>query len=199
MRRFNSRAELPGCCISTLLITLLCALHAQLWATSDVYQVVHGWPQLPEGFAFGQVSGVAVDSHNHVFVFHRGDRPILRLDGSSGEVLGRWHVRHPSRVEGGQRRQCPGHRCRPHHQVLKFSHDGELLMSVGARAFGGSRWEKHFNGPTDVAVAPTPHSAALDAQGPGLRGRPWSMLTSRSMNGRDNSPYSDPSKNNQQT
>jgi len=37
----------------------------------EPYSVVHGWPQLPPGFVLGQVSGVAVDSHNHVFVFHR--------------------------------------------------------------------------------------------------------------------------------
>ena len=39
----------------------------------DPYVVVHGWPVLPEGTALGQVSGVAVDSHNRVFVFHRAE------------------------------------------------------------------------------------------------------------------------------
>ena len=29
-------------------------------------------PRLPEGLILGQVSGVEVDSHDHVFVFHRG-------------------------------------------------------------------------------------------------------------------------------
>src|SRR5215469_16169265 len=37
------------------------------------YRVVHGWPILPDGFLFGQVSGVGIDSHNHPFVFHRAD------------------------------------------------------------------------------------------------------------------------------
>ena len=37
------------------------------------YRVVHGWPILPEGYVLGQVSGVGVDSHEHVFVFHRAD------------------------------------------------------------------------------------------------------------------------------
>ncbi len=36
------------------------------------YRVVHGWPQLPRDFVFGGVAGLDVDSHNHVFVFHRG-------------------------------------------------------------------------------------------------------------------------------
>src|SRR5215468_10803437 len=39
----------------------------------EPYSVVHGWPQLPPGFVLGQVSGVSVDSHNHVFVFHRAE------------------------------------------------------------------------------------------------------------------------------
>src|SRR5262249_24925575 len=37
----------------------------------DPYSVVHGWPVLPAGLVLGQISGVAVDSHNNVFVFHR--------------------------------------------------------------------------------------------------------------------------------
>ena len=51
------------------------------------YQVVHGWPILPEGFAFGHVPGVGVDSHNHVFVFHRGDRPIICFEAETGEIV----------------------------------------------------------------------------------------------------------------
>src|SRR5690242_11094474 len=46
---------------------------AQSTAPHDPYVVVHGWPQLPDGFVLGQVSGVAADSHNHVFVFHRAE------------------------------------------------------------------------------------------------------------------------------
>src|SRR3989442_636765 len=73
-------------------LCLICGGAAIAWsrAPSDAaspYQVVHGWPQLPEGFALGQVSGVGVDSHDHIFVFHRGDRPILSFDGSTGKLL----------------------------------------------------------------------------------------------------------------
>src|SRR5260370_7962336 len=67
---------------------------------ADPYSVVHGWPVLPDGMVLGQVSGVAVDSHNHVFVFHRAENSwatdkthlisspaILCFDGSSGKLL----------------------------------------------------------------------------------------------------------------
>ena len=38
------------------------------------YRVVHGWPLLPEGYILGQATGVAVDSRNNVYVFHRAGR-----------------------------------------------------------------------------------------------------------------------------
>jgi peptidylamidoglycolate lyase len=38
-------------------------------------------------------------------------------------------------------------------QVLKFNHDGKLLMAVGEKGVAGLDG-KHFNKPTDVAVAP---------------------------------------------
>ena len=71
---------------------------------SSGYSVVHGWPDLPEGWMLGQVSAVGVDSHNHVFVFHRASRPwsepfpttpiaeptILMWDGDSGQLLASW-------------------------------------------------------------------------------------------------------------
>src|SRR5215475_9619868 len=72
-------------------------------ATDEPYRVVHGWPQLPPDFALGQVSGVAVDSHNHVFVFHRAENSwatdktkvivsptVFCFDGATGKLLSSW-------------------------------------------------------------------------------------------------------------
>jgi peptidylamidoglycolate lyase len=133
---------------------------------SGAYHVVHGWPQLPEGFAFGQVSGVGVDSHNHVFVFHRGEHPIFCFDASTGKVLATWG---------------DGMFARPHglaldsqdnvwvtdvdlHQVFKFSHRGELLMTVGTKGVPGLDG-KHFDKPTDVAVLPSGEFYVSDGYG----------------------------------
>ena len=71
-----------------------------------IYKVIHGWPILPDGEALGSVSGVGVDSHGNVFVFHRANRmfpdsdileltPITRptvdvFDGHTGVLLKRW-------------------------------------------------------------------------------------------------------------
>ena len=67
------------------------------------YAVVHGWPSLAEGRALGKASGVAVDSHNHVYVFHSADSDwtepfpmavvgtaVAVFDGASGELIAGW-------------------------------------------------------------------------------------------------------------
>lgn len=135
-------------------------------AGSGSYQVVHGWPQLPEGYAFGQVSGVGVDSHHHVFVFHRGEPPVFCFDGATGKVVASWG---------------DGMFAKPHglaidhqdnvwvtdielHQVFKFTHDGELLMTVGVKRMPGLDAE-HLNGPADVAVTPTGDFYVADGYG----------------------------------
>lgn len=133
----------------------------------EPYSVVHGWPQLPIGFVLGQVSGVAVDSHNHVFVFHRAENSwaadksrviasptILCFDGTSGRLLSSW----------GQNRFLEPHGLRVDRddhvwvtdrglqQVFKFSHDGSLLLSIGTERRPGLD-ATHFNMPTDIAFA----------------------------------------------
>lgn len=132
------------------------------------YAVLHGWPALGEGMVLGQVSGVDVDSHGHVFVFHRADRPwletknttpiaqptLLRLDAATGRIeaelgAGSFVVPHGLRVDH-----------RDHlwvtdvgtHTVQELDHDGTLLDTFGTPNEPGSD-AAHFDQPTDVAVA----------------------------------------------
>lgn len=158
---------------------ILCVLFACVIASVEVfskgrqaevaepYSVVHGWPQLPLGFVLGQVSGVAVDSHNHVFVFHRAENSwatdkshfiaspaILCFDGASGKLLSSW----------GENRFLDPHGLRvdPHdnvwvtdrglQQVLEFTHDGKPLLTIGTERTAGIDGT-HFNLPTDIAFA----------------------------------------------
>lgn len=134
---------------------------AQLRQALAPYEVVRGWPQLPEGRILGQATGVDVDTRGNVFVFHRGRREWLGLVGSEMEVF-----------EGARHLRSWGANLflMPHgltidqqdnvwvtdvllHQVLKFSPSGELLLTVGqARVAGADRL--HFDQPTDVAVLP---------------------------------------------
>jgi len=156
-----------------LVSSALCALlfvsltNAQGAPPGEPYSVVHGWPQLPDGFVFGQVSGVAVDSHNHVFAFHRAENSwaadkthviashtVLCFDGVSGKLLFSW----------GQNRFIEPHGLRIDRednvwltdralqQVFKFSHDGKLLLTIGSEKTPGVD-ATHFNLPADIAFA----------------------------------------------
>ena len=130
------------------------------------YQVVHGWPQLPEGFALGQVSGVDVDSHNHVFVFHRGDMPVMCFEGSTGKIVASWGDGMFGRAHGLKVDDQDNVWMTDigHHQVFKFSHEGKLLMTVGAKDVPGLDGN-HFNQPTDVAVTSSGEFYVSDGYG----------------------------------
>jgi len=134
---------------------------------ADPYKVVHGWPVLPDGMVLGQVSGVAVDSHNHVFVFHRAENSwaadkthpiasptILCFDGASGKLLSSWAENrfiepHGLRVDSHDNVWVTD---RALQQVFKFSHDGKLLLTIGTERTPGVD-ATHFNLPADIAFA----------------------------------------------
>jgi peptidylamidoglycolate lyase len=137
---------------------------------TSTYSVVHGWPVLPDGYVLGQVSGVAVDSHDHVFIFHRADSPsfsgqewhrviapatVLCFEGATGNLLASWGVKHFV-VPHGLRIDREDNVWLTDvalHQVFKFSHDGKLLMTLGTKGEPGQDGG-HFNRPTDIAIAP---------------------------------------------
>lgn len=135
--------------------------------SSEPYAVVHGWPVLPDGVVLGQVSGVAVDSHNHVFVFHRAENSwandkthpitvptVLCFDGESGKLLASWGENrflepHGLRVDAHDNVWVTD---RALQQVFKFSHDGKLLLTIGTERTPGVD-ATHFNLPADIAFA----------------------------------------------
>lgn len=53
------------------------------------YEVTDGWERLPEGWAFTEVAGVAVDSRDRVYVFCRGEHPLIVFD-KDGQFLNAW-------------------------------------------------------------------------------------------------------------
>lgn len=154
--------------LSAFMLLLVLAGGSGLFSTraNSGYQVVHGWPNLPAGFALGQTTGVEVDSNNRVLVFHRGKRSILAFDGDSGDLLASWGdgmfgtahgltVDHEDNVWVTDSRE---------HQVHKFSSKGELLLTLGAKGVPGLDGT-HFNSPTDVAIAPNGDIYVTDGYG----------------------------------
>lgn len=137
-------------------------------AQSDgAFAVVHGWPVLPDGFRMGQAAGVAVNSRDQVILFHRADqswlpeegmitRPTLMVfDAATGALvreLGAGLFRNPHGVSVDHEDNL-WVADNGLHQVMKLSPQGEVLLVVGEAGVRGDD-ESHFNGVTDVAVAP---------------------------------------------
>lgn len=157
--------EATAIVVSILLVLLTTPSSA--FADETRYSVVHGWPLLPEGRALGRAAGVAVDSHNHVFVFHSVDRDwtdtlpddpiegatIAVFDGATGKLVAEWGndmfvMPHGLTVDSEDNVWVTDV---GRHQVFKFSHDGEELLELGESRIPGTGLG-HFNLPTDVAV-----------------------------------------------
>ena len=56
------------------------------------YREVRDWAKLPDGWFFDDVAAVAVDRHDQVYVFNRGEHPMIVFD-SDGNFLQRFTVR----------------------------------------------------------------------------------------------------------
>ena len=140
-----------ACLIGVLAISFAPQASADV---AEAYRVVEDWPQLPSDLELGEVAGVAVDSHNHVFIFHRGDeKSILCVEAGTGALVhsfggGMFKNAHGLAVDQEDNVWVTDTQ---RHQVFKFSHDGALLMTVGEEGVSGDD-ESHFNQPTDVVV-----------------------------------------------
>ena len=139
---------------------------ASVVAAAAGYEEVKGWPSLPAGVAMGEAAGVAVDVNDHVMVFHRPGRgfdtaatdllkdpAVLEIDPQSGRLINSWGantflVPHGITVDQANNVFLTDVALQ---QVSKFSHDGQLLFSVGEPRVG--KWDAtHFNQPTDIAI-----------------------------------------------
>jgi sugar lactone lactonase YvrE len=142
------------------------------------YQTVEGWAKMPEGRTWGSTSGVGIDKDGaSVWVAERcgansciGSNldPVLKFDANGNVVrsfgAGMIQVPHGLHVDrdgniwvtdwsnargaqnGATRDSTKGH------QVIKFSPDGKVLMTLGKA--GGGREPEYFWQPNAVAVAP---------------------------------------------
>jgi sugar lactone lactonase YvrE len=126
------------------------------------------WGQLPLGRVWGNTSAIDVDAQGHVWVADkcgallctdRTEDPILEFDGS-GKLLESFgsgmmispHGIHLDR-DGNVWVTDNGEAAGKGQQVLKFSREGKLLMTLGRAGVHGTD-AATFNQPTDVAIAP---------------------------------------------
>jgi DNA-binding beta-propeller fold protein YncE len=57
--------------------------------SGDYRYSVESWPTLPAGWVLGDVAGVAVSDKDEIYLFTRGERPLLVFD-SAGNLLRQW-------------------------------------------------------------------------------------------------------------
>ncbi len=115
------------------------------------YDVVEDWWTLPDGWAFGWIPAVAVDSNDLIYVYSRSDHPMVVFD-KDGNFVKSWgddvlKDAHGIYIDGDDNVFCVE---RETHCMRKFTCDGELLMTLGTPDQAGAEGEP-FNLPTDVA------------------------------------------------
>ncbi|MGA2955602.1 MAG: peptidyl-alpha-hydroxyglycine alpha-amidating lyase family protein [Thermodesulfobacteriota bacterium] len=120
------------------------------------YEAQAGWAKLPKGWSFLEVVDVAVDAQDRVYVFTRGEHPLLIFD-REGNLLASWGeglFKRPHGITMGPKETLyliddGGH------AVYQFTLGGKLLMTLGTPGKGaGFMSGQPFNQPTKVARDP---------------------------------------------
>lgn len=140
-----------------VLFTLFALTNVRADDPPSPYRRVDNWAKLPEGMKFGQVISVDGDAKGHVWVFHRGEPPVLEFD-TNGKLLksfgqGMFVQSHglclgPDGniwLSDGRAKDGKGQ------QVFKVTQDGKVLMTLG-KAGVSDATDDTFNAPSDIAI-----------------------------------------------
>ena len=128
------------------------------------YEPVLDFFILPSGANFGEVSGIALNSKGHIFVFNRGSKPLIEFD-STGKFIrslgdGIFKSTHGLRIDSKDNLWITDIDL---NIVLKLSPEGRVLMVLGRSDKAGEFLAQSyssallnydaplFNQPTDVA------------------------------------------------
>ena len=120
------------------------------------YEVTVDWERLPPGYSWQEVAGVAVDGKDRVYVFNRGEHPMMVFD-ADGNFLDSWGEGVFSRAHGLTQGPDDTLYCTDDedHTVRQCTLDGKVLMTIGVP---GKAAPPHsgqpFNKCTHVAVDP---------------------------------------------
>ena len=141
------------------------------------YEVIEGWERLPEGWSFVEVAGVAVDSADRVYVFNRGDHPVIVFD-KEGKFLNAWgedvfDTPHGIFIDKNDRLYCADN---GDHTVRIFNTEGQLQALLGEPGVAAETGFKvgarpvlysagPFNQVTNVATAPNGDMLIADGYG----------------------------------
>src|SRR5436190_1412565 len=96
------------------------------------YEADDHWAQVPSGWNWVEVTAVAIDSRDRVFVFNRGEHPVMifNRDGTFATSWGEGVFARPHGITIGPDDSVY---CTDDldHTVRKFTPDGKLLMTLG--------------------------------------------------------------------
>jgi DNA-binding beta-propeller fold protein YncE len=110
---------------------------------------------MPDGWKFGRVSSVTTDSDGNVYVFQRGKKadPIIVFshEGKYLRSWGRGMFGNPHAIRADKENNI-WITDNGDHQVMKFTREGKLLMTLGIKGKSGAD-DKTFFKPTDIAWA----------------------------------------------
>lgn len=142
------------------------------------YQALPGWGKLPDGWSYVDACGVATDSQDRVYIFNRGEHPMVIFD-RDGKLLGTWGEGIFDRPHGltigpDDALYCTDDR---NHTVRKFTTDGRLVMTLGTSGQCSDtgiigmdyrtirRGAPPFNLPTNLALTPSGDMYISDGYG----------------------------------
>jgi peptidylamidoglycolate lyase len=123
-------------------------------ATVVEYTVDAAWPNRPAELGpRAAVPGVAVDRHGLIWCVERGEVPV-QVYTAAGELVRSWgrgqfRSVHSVRIDREDNVWIADFEA---HVVRKFTADGRLLLTLGTPGKRGED-ERHFNRPTDIAIA----------------------------------------------
>ena len=125
-------------------------LAAQQPAAAPQYQVDPFWPKMPKGLILGQVSGITVDSRDHI-----------------------WLIQRPWSLESDEKALNPeAECCREAPPVMEFDADGNYIQGWGGEG-AGFEWPKDEHG---IFVDHKNNVWLSSAGGPRLRERTENMI-----------------------
>jgi hypothetical protein len=123
----NKLKNLAVACVAALALSACADMSAVPAAKTPKFEVDPFWPKtLPNDGILGQAAGVAVDSHDHVWIVHR---PATLLDDEKGAQL----------------KPPATHCCTAPLSVLEFDAEGNLVRNWGAPG-AGYDWPKSEHG-----------------------------------------------------
>jgi hypothetical protein len=131
------------------------------------YSVVDDWVKLPEDLVVGDVSDIGIDDHDRVYLFNRGEHPVIVLerDGTYERCWGEGLFRRPHglRIGADGAIYCTDD---AGHTVRKFTPEGKLLLQLGESGTPSGYMEgTPFNRCTNTALSPNGEIYVSDGYG----------------------------------